>query len=74
MVNGSASGYFEIYIPSESPADTEVISRARLGRRAGEVSVEVFLSGFSLFNLRVELLFMVFCRKGSLGFGVFLIF
>ncbi|MBG6884102.1 hypothetical protein I5J06_10950 [Pseudomonas aeruginosa] len=47
MVNGSASGYFEIYIPSESPADTEVISRARLGRRAGEVSVEVFLSGFS---------------------------
>ena len=47
MVNGNASGYFEIYIPSESPADTEVISRARLGRRAGEVSVEVFLSGFS---------------------------
>ena len=36
-------GFFEIYIPSEQPLDEKVISRARVNRSAGEVSVEVFL-------------------------------
>lgn len=36
-------GFFEIYIPSEQPLDAKVISRARVNRSAGEVSVEVFL-------------------------------
>lgn len=36
-------GVFEIYIPSERPLDAKVISCARVDRRTGEVSVEVFL-------------------------------
>jgi len=36
-------GVFEIYIPSERPLDAKVISCARVDRRTGEVSIEVFL-------------------------------
>ncbi len=36
-------GVFEIYIPSERPLNTKVISCARVNRRTGEVRVEVFL-------------------------------
>lgn len=36
-------GVFEIYIPSERSLDARVISRARVNRRTGKVSVEVFL-------------------------------
>lgn len=36
-------GVFEIYIPSERPLDAKVISRARVDRSNGVVSVEVFL-------------------------------
>jgi hypothetical protein len=36
-------GVFEIYIPSARPLDAKVISRARVDRRTGKVSVEVFL-------------------------------
>ena len=36
-------GVFEIYIPSEQPLDAQVISRARVDRTTGVVSVEVFL-------------------------------
>ena len=38
-------GVFEIYIPSEQPQDAIVVSRARVDRSTGEVSVEVFLDG-----------------------------
>ncbi|QDH70175.1 hypothetical protein [Marilutibacter alkalisoli] len=38
-----SEGLFEIYIPSEQPLDAKVISRARVDRRTGAVSVEVFL-------------------------------
>ncbi|WP_123646423.1 hypothetical protein [Lysobacter enzymogenes] len=36
-------GVFEIYIPSERPLEAKVISRAKVNRRTGEVSVEIFL-------------------------------
>lgn len=36
-------GVFEIYVPSERPLDARVISRARVDRRTGAVSIEVFL-------------------------------
>lgn len=36
-------GIFEIYIPHERSQDAKVISCARVNRRTGEVSVEVFL-------------------------------
>ncbi|QWP78951.1 hypothetical protein J5226_11415 [Lysobacter sp. K5869] len=36
-------GIFEIYIPSERPLDAKVISTAKVNRRTGEVSVEIFL-------------------------------
>lgn len=35
-------GVFEIYIPSERPSNAKVISCARVDRRKGEVSIEVF--------------------------------
>lgn len=38
-----SEGVFEIYIPSEQPFDAKVISRARVDRMTGAVSVEVFL-------------------------------
>jgi len=38
-----SEGVFEIYMPSERPLDAKVISRARVDRRTGAVSVEVFL-------------------------------
>lgn len=37
-------GVFEIYIPSENPLDAKVVSRARVNRGTGDVSVEVFIS------------------------------
>ena len=36
-------GIFELYIAGERPLDAKVISCARVDRRTGEVSVEVFL-------------------------------
>lgn len=36
-------GIFEIYIPHEIPSNAEVISRARVDRRTGAVTVDVFL-------------------------------
>lgn len=36
-------GVFEIYIPAERPLEAKVISRARVDRNTGSVTVEVFL-------------------------------
>lgn len=38
-----SEGIFEIYIPSEESLKARVVSRAKVDRRTGEVSVEVFL-------------------------------
>lgn len=36
-------GIFELYVAGERPLDAKVISCARVNRRTGEVSVDVFL-------------------------------
>lgn len=38
-----SEGVFEIYVPCEQPLDARVVSRARVDRTTGKVSVEVFL-------------------------------